>query len=135
MQGALYNVLFNWMILLNSSAECDGTQKKFPVPVLFPDQFFRYRYWYFFLGPNFSVTGTGTFFGTKFFRYRYQFLFSGPIFSGTTQNEENSREFSGTGTKFPGIFRYWYQILPVPIPLLFPGPVSFFFRDQIFPVP
>ena len=118
MQGALYNVLFNWMILLNSSAEFDGTQKNF-----------RYQY---FFRTNFSVTGTGTFFGTKFFRYRYQFLFSGPIFSGTTQNEEYSREFSGTGTKFPGIFRYWYQILPVPIPLLFPGPVSVFFSDTKF---
>ena len=72
--------------------------------------FLRYRYRYFFPGPIFSGTGTGTFFrdqifsvpvpvlfsGTKFFRYRYRYFFPGPIFSGT-----------GTGTiqkgaKFPG---------------------------------
>ena len=35
--------------------------------------------------------------------------------------------FSGTGTKFPGIFRYQYQILLIP--------VRTFFRGQIFQVP
>ena len=90
--------------------------------VTVPRIFFRYRYLfsvtnffrycYLFPGPNVSVTGTST--------------FSGPICSGTnigtTQKEENSREFSDTGTKFPGIFRYQCQIVPVPILVLFPGP-------------
>ena len=82
--------------------------------VTVPRIFFRYRYLfsvtnffrycYLFPGPNVSVTGTST--------------FSGPICSGTnigtTQKEENSREFSGTSTKLFR-YRYWY-----------------FFRDQIF---
>ena len=58
--------------------------------------FLRYRYRYFFPGPIFSSTGTGTFFRDQFFRYRYRYFFPGPNFSGT-----------GTGTiqkgaKFPG---------------------------------
>ena len=59
--------------------------------------FFRYRYRYFFPGPIFSNTGTGTFFrdqffpipvpvlfsGTNFFRYRDRYFFPGPNFPGT----------------------------------------------------
>ena len=58
--------------------------------------FLRYRYRYFFPGPIFSGTGTGTFFrdqifsvpvpvlfsGTKFFRYRYRYLQKGAKFPG-----------------------------------------------------
>ena len=76
--------------------------------------FLRYRYRYFFPGPIFSGTGTGTFFrdqffpvlgpvlfsGTKFFRYRYRYFFPGPNFSGT-----------GTGTFFRD------QFFPVPVPV------------------
>ena len=100
--------------------------------------FFWYRDRYFFPGPNFCGTGTGTFFGTKFFRYRYRYFFLGLIFSGT-----------GTGTFFRD------QFFPVPGPVLFsgtkffryryryffPGPnfsgtgTGTFFRDQFFPVP
>ena len=68
-----------------SGAECDGTQN-----------FFRYRDRYFFPGPIFSGTGTGTFFrdqifpvpvpvlfsGTNFFRYRYRYLQKGAKFPG-----------------------------------------------------
>ena len=82
----------------------------FPVPVLF-------------LGPIFSGTSTGTF-------------FPGPIFSGidtsTTQKVENSREFSGTSTKFAGIFRYRYQIFPVLIPVPFQGNKFFRYRFLYF---
>ena len=82
-------------------AECDGTQN-----------FFRYRDRYFFPGPNFSGTGTGTFFrdqifpvpvpvlfsGTNFFRYRYRYFFPGPIFSGTgTGTIQKKGEFPGPG--------------------------------------
>ena len=68
-----------------------------PVPVLFSGtNFFRYRDRYFFPGPNFVGTGTGTFFrdqifpvpvpvlfsGTNFFRYRYRYLQKGAKFPG-----------------------------------------------------
>ena len=72
--------------------------------------FLRYRYRYFFPGPIFSGTGTGTFFrdlifpvpvpvlfsGTKFFRYRYRYFFPGPILSGTDTGTIQK------GAKFPG---------------------------------
>ena len=82
-------------------AECDGTQN-----------FFRYRDRYFFPGPIFSGTGTGTFFrdqifpvpvpvlffGTNFFRYRYRYFFPGLIFSGTgTGTIQKKGEFPGPG--------------------------------------
>ena len=83
-----------------------------PVPVLFSGtNFFRYRDRYFFPGPNFFGTGTGTFFrdqifpvpvlfsGIKFFPYRYRYFFPGPNFSVT-----DTGTFSGT--KF---FRYQYR--------------------------
>ena len=67
------------------------------VPVLFSGtNFLWYRYRYFFPGPNFFGTGTGTFFrdqfftvpvpvlfsGTNFFRYRYRYLQNGAKFPG-----------------------------------------------------
>ena len=132
MQGALYNVLFNWMILLNSSAECDGTQK-----------IFRYQY---FFRTNFSGTGTGTFFWDQIFPLPVLVLFSGPNFSGTGTSSffrdqffpvlpkmrnipgnspvpvPNSREFSGTGIKF---YRYRYRYF-------FRDRFRFFFKTKFF---
>ena len=61
-------------------SECDGARN-----------FFRYRDRYFFPGPIFSDTGTGTFFRDQFFPVPVTVLFPGPIFSST-----------GIGTFFPG---------------------------------
>ena len=80
--------------------------------------FFWYRYRYFFPGPIFSGTGTGTFFrdlifpvpvsvlfsGTKFIRYRYRYLFPGPIFSGTgTDTIQKGAKFAGPGIPGSGM--------------------------------
>ena len=84
--------------------------------------FFRYRYRYFFPGPIFFGTGTGTFFRDQIFSVPVPVLFPGPNFSGT-----GTGTFSGTN-----FFRYRY---------FFPGPIfsgtetGTFFRDQIFLVP
>ena len=64
-------------------SECDGTQN-----------FFRYRDRYFFPGPIFSGTGTGTFFRDQIFPVPVPVLFPGPIFSGTGTIQK--------GAKFPG---------------------------------
>ena len=72
--------------------------------------FLRYRYRYFFPGPIFSGTGTGTFFrdqifsvpvpvlfsGTKFFRYQYRYFFSGTNFFRYRDR------YLQKGAKFPG---------------------------------
>ena len=70
-------------------------------------EFFRHRY--FFPGPNFPGTGTGTFSRATFFRFQYFFrdqFFPVPVlFSGS--------DFSGTGTFFGPIFvRSWYRYHP-----------------------
>ena len=78
-------------------AVCDGTQN-----------IKRYRYRYFFPGPNIFHTDSGTSFGTKFSWYRFGDFFPVPNFS--------------SGTKF---FQYWFryffrhQIFPIPVPRLF----------------
>ena len=101
-----------------------------PVPVLFSgtnsfwDQTFPVPVSVLFSGPIFSVTGTGTFSGTKYFGT------STWTFFGSTPKMENFREFSGTGTKFPGILQYRYQYFLVPIPVLFSG--TKFFRYLYF---
>ena len=96
-------------------AECDGTQNIFrywyrcfflghffPVPVLFNEtNFLWYRYRYY---PK-----SGKFPGIIWYRYQIHGNFPVPV--------ANSREFSGTGTKF---FLYWFR---------------YFFWDQIFSVP
>ena len=109
MQGALYNVLFNWMILLNSSAECDGTQKNF-----------RYQY---FFRTNFSDTGTGTFFWDQIFPLPVLVLFSGPNFSGTGTIQRGAK-FLGPEChsllvglcshvkNLPHSFTLWHPLLP-----------------------
>ena len=138
------------------AAECRLYSEFFTVPILFPEtKFFLNRLWYFFSGPFFSSTGsgkkwkipgnslvpvpnsressdTGTFFQDT--NFLVLVLFLGPIFSSTdtrtTQKVENSWEFFGNGTKFPGMFRYQYQIFPVPIPVLFFGTKLFRYRYQ-----
>ena len=61
--------------------------------------------------PEFIIgIGTGTYFRYRSFWVTDPVLFSVPKFSGTTQENGNSREFSGTDTKFSGTntatFRY-----------------------------
>ena len=62
-----------------------------PVPILFSGtNFFRYRDRYFFPGPNFSGTGTGTFFRDQIFPVPV------PVPSKKEQNSRD-REFPGPG--------------------------------------
>ena len=73
-------LFFSWMRWpQHFKTECDGTQN-----------FFRYRDRYFFPGPNFSGTGTGTFFRDQIFPVPV------PVPSKKEQNSRD-REFPGPG--------------------------------------
>ena len=118
-----------------------------PIPILFSGtKYFRYRYRYFFSVPNFSATGSGTFFRYQFSPIPVPRLFTVPNISDTGSNTTNKLRNSRYrklripfwyqfhdffGTRF-----FWYRFrdffpvlnFPIPIPVLF-------FRYQIFPIP